>query len=200
MQAALDQFRSNIARVRHIASLYAHFSSMTTPALDLSDILRAEFVMAVSALDHYVHELTRLGMLEIVQGARPQTAAFLRFQISLNSTLQAVTPGAGTAWFDTEIRTKHGYLAFQQPDKVADAMRLISSIELWNTLSTHMGIPASDLKTRLELIVQRRNKIAHEADIDPSYPGVCWPITAADLIGVTDFIDNLCEAIHIVVV
>jgi hypothetical protein len=199
MQAALDQFRSNIQRVRHIANLYHYFSGVTTTALDLSDILRAQLVMAVSALDHYVHELTRLGMIEIVEGKRAQTPAFLRFQVPLDATLRAVVPSGGSGWLDNEVRSRHGYLAFQHPDKIADAVRLISTIELWNDLSTTLGIPVRDLKNRLQLIVDRRNKIAHEADIDPSYPGVCWPISASDVAGVTDFIEQLCEAIHVLV-
>lgn len=39
-----------------------------------------------------------------------------------------------------------------------------------------MGTSAKDIKDRLDLIVDRRNKIAHEADIDPSYPDTRWPI------------------------
>jgi hypothetical protein len=200
MQAALDQFRANILRVRNLSSLHAYFSSVPTPALDLSDILRTQIVMVVSALDHYVHELTRLGMIEIVEGRRSQTPAFLRFQVSLDGALRGMVPAAGSGWLDSEIRTRHGYLAFQQADKVADAIRLISPVELWNELSTRLAVPARDLKNQLQLIVDRRNKIAHEADLDPSYPGVYWPIHAPDVAGATNFIERLCETIHAVIV
>ena len=39
--------------------------------------------MAVSALDHYIHELVKLGMLEAYRSNRAQTDALLRFRISL---------------------------------------------------------------------------------------------------------------------
>ena len=39
MQAAIDQFRRNIQRVRNLGSLHQVLTSQTTPALDLSDIL-----------------------------------------------------------------------------------------------------------------------------------------------------------------
>jgi hypothetical protein len=200
MQAALDQFRANIQRVRNLSGLYSHFSSATTAALDLSDILRAQVVMIASALDHYVHELTRLGMIEIVENRRPQTPAFLRFQVSLEGALRGLMPTAGSSWLDTEVRTRHGNLTFQQADKIADAIRLISTVELWNELSARLRIPMRDLKNRLQLIVDRRNKIAHEADLDPSFPGVYWPISTADVTSSTDFIERLCETIHVIVV
>ncbi|MDT9178779.1 MAG: hypothetical protein P5702_14905 [Limnospira sp. PMC 1291.21] len=79
MQLALDQFRVSIARVRDLIDVHNYIKSQSTPALDLSDILRASLVLAVSALDYYIHEVVTLGMLEIYKGEPPQTAAFSRF-------------------------------------------------------------------------------------------------------------------------
>jgi len=138
-------------------------------------------------------------MLEVFDGNRPATNAFLRFQVSMDSAMSGFTRPSGNAWFESEIREKHGYLAFQQPDKIADAVRLFSPCNLWPSLASHLGEPASDIKTRLKLIVDRRNKIAHEADLDPSYPGARWPISSRDANNTVDFISELCEAIHIVV-
>ena len=67
--------------------------------------------MAVSALDYYVHEVTRLGMVEIYNGVRPSTHAFLRFQVTVDAALTELHGTNGSAWLETEIREKHGYLA-----------------------------------------------------------------------------------------
>jgi hypothetical protein len=48
---------------------------MTTVAIDVSDMLRAQIVLGVSALDHLVHEMARLGMIESAKGARQKTDA-----------------------------------------------------------------------------------------------------------------------------
>lgn len=200
MQAAIDQFRSNIQHVRNLHSLYTYFSTATTAALDLSDLLRAQIVLTVSALDHYVHELTRMGMIEVFELKRPTTPAFLRFQVTLDGAINGIQTPASSGWLDGEIRTKHGYASFQQEDRIADAIRLISSVQLWNEVSARLGIPAADIKNHLRLIVDRRNKIAHEADIDPSFPGSRWPITSADATNATDFVERVCETIHLVVV
>jgi hypothetical protein len=56
-----------------------------------------------------------------------------------------------------------------------------------------------ETRPELQLIVDRRNKIAHEADADPSFPGARWPLSTADVEGATKFIEELCEAIHAVI-
>ena len=200
MHSAIQHFSANIERVRALGGLYTALSRLTTPAVDATDILRAQIVLAASALDHYIHEITRLGMLEVCSGIRPTTNAFRRFQVTMDAAMTGLACGGGSSWFEMEIREKHGYVSFQHPDKVADAVRLFSSRELWPCVAAKLGITVEDVKTRLSVIVDRRNKIAHEADIDPSYPGTRWPISPADVSSAVDFIEHLCLAIHEVIV
>jgi hypothetical protein len=199
MRRALDQFDQNIVRVRTLGGLHQALATLTTPAVDATDVLRAQIVMAVSALDHYVHEVTLLGMLEVFTGVRPATPAYARFEVPVGTAVSGVANG-GTAWFEAVVREKHGSLSFQHPDKVAAAIRLFSPCELWPTLALALGRSAEALKTQLRLIVDRRNMIAHEADLDPSYPGVHWPISPAVASGVTDVVEEVCQAIHAAVV
>ena len=196
MQTAIEKFRSNIGRVKALGGLYKALTQLTTPALDSSDLLRAQIVMAVSALDHYIHEITRLGMLEVYDGSRISTPLLDKFQVSIDSVRAHADEGGGNAWFESEIREKHGYLSFQHPDKIAEVIRLFSSIQLWTSVATHLNMNPGDVKTRLRVIVDRRNKIAHEADSDPSYPGARWPISENDVNSAIHFIESLCDAIH----
>ena len=171
-------------------------SRLTTHAIDTTDILRAQILLTVSALDHYIHEITRLGMIEVFNGTRLSTSAFLRFQVSIDAAMQGLKISGGSSWFEGEIREKHGYLPFQQPDKIADAIRLFSSCELWPSVASSFGMSSKEVKDRLRLIVERRNKISHEADLDPSYPGSRWPISHSDVENTVKFIEELCEKIH----
>ncbi len=198
MKAALDDFIISLAHVRNVGGVYGSIKALTTPALDLSDLLRTQLVMCVSALDRYVHEVTRLGMLATLAGKRPPTDAFQKYEIALGSVSQATAALASDAWLDTEIRTRHGYLSFQQPEKIADAIRLISSVELWNALGAKLKQPPKALKTELQLIVSRRNQIVHEADVDPTYAGSGdrWPITAPMVNDAVVFIERLVITLH----
>ncbi|EAZ92627.1 HEPN domain-containing protein [Crocosphaera chwakensis] len=102
-----------------------------------------------------------------------------------------------TSWLEAEIREALGYQSYQQPDKIADAIRLISDKKLWDEVGNNMNKPAKDIKQQLTLIVDRRNKIAHEADIDPTYNiGNRWPIDEILVSETIDFIEDVVENIH----
>jgi hypothetical protein len=100
MQIAIDKFRDNMAHVKNLATIHNGLSSMTTSALDLSDILRAELVLAVSAFDAFIHDLARIGMLEILQGQRPETPAYLRFQVSMETVIFSRSHPTMQEWHD----------------------------------------------------------------------------------------------------
>ena len=78
MQAALELLRGNIRRSRDLVSVSRAINIQTSDALDFTDILRSAMVMSVSALDHFVHEIVRLGMLEAYRGERPRLSELPR--------------------------------------------------------------------------------------------------------------------------
>jgi DNA-binding FrmR family transcriptional regulator len=195
MQPAIEQFRLNIKRIRSISGLYKALRAMTTEAIDTSDILRTQIVMVVSAFDYFIHEIVRLGMIETHRGNRSKTGAFLKYRVSLES-IQHIGNTLGTdEWLDSEIRSQHGWKSFQHSDKVADAIRLISDKSLWEEVGREIGKPARDTKQELDLIVDRRNKIAHEADVDPTY-NTYWPIDEILVDDVVNFMESIAEAIY----
>lgn len=196
MHGAIAHFRSNISRARDLVGLAEVLKAQATSALDISDLWRAAIVLSVSALDDFIHRVTRIGMLEIAKGTRSATDAYRRFSVSLAAYDASKIAPAGVQWLDDEIRDRHGWLSFQQPDKISEAIRHVSSKSLWNEVAKIMSIPtAADVKQRLQLVVDRRNKIAHEADMDPTVPGARWPITSVIAADAIKFIENVVEAI-----
>jgi len=246
MQSALDLFRISISRVRDLIALHNSVKAQATGALDVSDMLRAALVLAVSALDYYVHEVVTLGMLEIHRGQRSEPtpsanttkSAFSRFKVSLGGARQERLAAIDIAsWLETEIEQTHGYAflqqsytvaalipaisssvvnrlnnasgledeirerlgyeSFQQADKIADAIRYISDKKLWDEVANKISKPAKDIKQQLNSIVDRRNKIAHEADIDPTFNiGNRWNIDEVLVGDAVDFIEQIVESIH----
>lgn len=194
MKAAIDSFKKSIERVRHLGGLHNALSTLITTAVDSSDLLRAQLVLAVSALDYFIHELTILGMIEVLEGQRAPTESFRRYKVS--SGLLITPGGVSSAAFEEDIRDRHSYLSFQQPDKIADAIRLFWENPLWRGVAVRIGKTEDVVKTELRLIIDRRNKIAHEADLDPSYPDARWPINPPDCIGAINFIESICNAIY----
>lgn len=196
MNNAIDAFRISMDHARHLGGLHDALSSLTTSAVDASDLLRAQLVLGVSALDYFVHEITVLGMVAVFEGRRPSTPAFLKYRVAMDSIRSGIM---GYAWFESDIRERNSFLSFQQPDKIADAIRLFSNVKLWQQVALQLSMPEQDIKNRLKLIVDRRNKIAHEADADPSFPNMRWPITKSDVDQSLTYIAQICESIYVAV-
>lgn len=194
MQTAIESFRASIARVRHLGGIYSAVRTLATTILDPSDLLRAQIVLAVAAMDYYIHEITAIGMIEVFEGKRPTPDSFSKFKVSVGAI--PLNSGQHSSWFLNEVRERHSFLSFQQPDKIADAVRLFTTVKLWARVSESLGTQEASIKAQIKLIVDRRNKIAHEADIDPSYPNARWPIDEEDVKASIDFIDSVVEAIH----
>lgn len=198
MNNAIDTFRTSMDRARHMGGLYEALLSLTTTAVDASDLLRAQIVLGVSALDYYVHEITVLGMLDVFEGKRQPTPSFLKYRVAMDSMLSSKTTAYD--WFECDIRERHSFLSFQKPDRIAEAIRLFSDVNLWQQVALQLAMSEEDVKDRLKHIVSRRNKIAHEADVDPSYSGnMRWTISKLDTDQSLDYITRIGESIYVVV-
>ena len=95
--------------------------------------------------------------------------------------------------FDSDIV----YKTFKQPDSIADAIRLISDKKLWLEVASIMGRTDKEIKQELKIIIDRRNKIAHEADIDPTLSlGNRWAIDEIMVGSAVNFIEQVVDSIH----
>lgn len=197
MKTTIETFRLNAERAKNLGGLNDAISSLMTSALDASDLLRAQIVLTVSALDYFIHEITVRGVLEIFDGKRPSTEAFRKHKVSAGLLLS--TASSSRSAFELDIRERHSFLSFQHPDKIAEAVRLFHGRPLWGEVAKLLVKSESEIKTKLRLIVDRRNKIAHEADADPSFPGARWPVTRKDGMDALIAVVEICEAIFIVV-
>jgi hypothetical protein len=189
-------------------ALHAYIVKNAASVLDPAELLRAEWAMRVSALDLYVHELVSQRLLEIFQGARPICPGYLKIQIS-NDTLMRIhangRSNVSDAAFDLEMRTRLSRVTFQAPDEIADGIRMISAVEIWTEIAKHHGAAgiqikayAGALKADLSQIVNRRHKIVHEGDLQPTVPRAPWPITRPDVDHVKAVILRIVNGIDVI--
>jgi len=197
MNQAFLQFSTNIEEVRKTHLISTSINVPTSSIVDTSPILRSCIVLSVSAIDHLIHELAIIGMCEIFNGTRVGTQKYNEFNVTLGfmSSITAVPP---LVTFESEIRRRLGWQTFQRPAKIKDAVALFNSIQLWQQVSITMADTEQNIKNRLDLIVDRRNMIAHEADIEPIYK-TKRTISDADVTGTIDFIEILGSTIYNVV-
>lgn len=205
----LAHFLSVWERCDQLAVIHTYLDSQLTPALTPDELLRAEWVARLSALDLYIHELVAQKMREIFDGRRPPSAGFLRFPIPSDVLMRIRESKSLTdqsSAFELEVRNRLSFSTYQDPEKIAEGIRLISDVELWNEIAIRQGATtttktskAKTLKLELSLIVERRNKIAHEGDLQPGTPRTPWPIDRTDLKHVASFISEVVKIIDLIV-
>ena len=169
----------------------------TNPADDLTDLLRAEIVYSISAFDKLIHELVKVGMIETFNGSRTETVQYKTFKITIDTLLKIQNPQGipPQFWLKQEIERQHKLLSFQEPDKVNDALNLISDKpHKWQIIANQLGMQDKDVKIYLKNIVNRRNAIVHEADED-SQTNQKTNILQNEVIQDITFIENLGQAI-----
>lgn len=203
MRNALNVFNALIDQGTISDGLYQYLDSQKIP-LDFSDLLRWQWILSVSALDRYIHDIVRIGMMQVFEGKRPQTPKFQTFRIGMNEFMNITGAPIPTIEFEREVARQHGFLAFQFPDKIADALAYIwDEKSKWDVISSHMKTPITshDLRVKLTNIVTRRNQIVHEGDcFSTLLPLKQQPISPADTQEVIKFISELAEAIYVSVV
>jgi hypothetical protein len=199
MQRAIQQLRLNIQSVKELDSIYSLIVE-NYPLLveQSSEILRAEIVLSVSALDCFIHDLVKYGMVETYQGNRLSSKQFETYQIpfkflKLIDGNQQVDEKLG--YLETIISEINSKDSYQSPKNIEYALGLINVNKIWSALANEMNSKADDIKNELSLIVDRRNKIAHEADYN-NLSGDKYPIDRNNVNDVILFIENLCEAIY----
>jgi len=199
MNRAITQYRYNSNSINELGKLF-DLIIKEYPLLkkQAEDILRAQFVMIVSALDCYIHDVVKIGILEIYLGQRISSKNTEKYPINL-TILQQIenAPNEQTklAFLENHIQSKNSEDSFQSPQGIEYALKLINIDKIWTRLSPEMSKQPDDIKKQLALVVDRRNKIAHESDRDNLSGGK----TAIDKILVNNtisFIDNLCESIN----
>ena len=163
-------FNANISAAHQAGSLYDYLTVSVTAPLSFDDLLRSQIVYSVSAFDKLIHDLVRIGMVDIFTGSRPATAKYLAESISMqiHSDLVSASIPPKEYAFEQAIFRKFKTVSFQEPGKVADGLSYVWGEEQkWQKIAGKMGLSDDVARKTLKLIADRRNAIAHEADIDP---------------------------------
>ena len=165
MTVARHHFEKNLESINILGGLYDYLSPQLK-AVDLSELLRAQYVMIVSALDHYVHTRVREDLLDIFYD---NTKTSPNISISLKIVkllLQEQNKDEQRRILDAEIRNILSKDSYQSSRNIENAFGLIEIKKIWSSIAVNFGMSADDLVKTLNLIVTRRNKIAHESDIN----------------------------------
>lgn len=194
---AFQLFKKNITDSSQLVALF-EYTNEYLPSMNFDDLLRAHFVYSVSAFDKLIHDIIKIGMLEIFSNKRPATPKYLSEGISLeiHNKISGATIPPKEYYFESEVIKKLSFMSFQDPNKVADGLSLIwGEPHKWQVIGANMGVESSIAKTTLKTISTRRNQIVHEADID-MVTGKKYSIEKTETEIVSNFILNCGTAIY----
>jgi hypothetical protein len=193
MRRALVTFTTSIADARGLTGLYDFLTASVPSPFSYDDLLRSQLVYSVSAFDKLIHDLIRIGMVATFIGVRTATPKYYSESISIqfHGTLIAATLPPKETLFEQEIARKLKTVSYQDPQKVSEGLSYIwDENNKWIKIGKLMGWEPDNAKTKLKLIVDRRNAIVHESDMNP-LSNTKNPINRAECNDVTDFIE-LC--------
>lgn len=113
MLFAYKRFLELVNDIQNIEILYKYIENAMTVPIDTSDLLRWQWVQCISVFDKFIHDIVRIGMIEIFQGNRLATPKYNNFQVDIQTCMdmQNVQLTAATV-FEQKIILKHSFLAF----------------------------------------------------------------------------------------
>lgn len=218
MNNAYAHFQSSICDIQKLGCIYSQtLNQYSLLCEELKDILRAQIVYAVSAMDCYIHEIVKIGIIHSYLGLRTPTEKWKGTCISLHQVRNLVNIEKRTdlSYFQkTPLITQQlnqivepilKTMSFQHPDKIKDAlsyiweephkMQSITTVINYNLIGNNSNEKTKYLEQKLQLIVTRRNKIVHEADRDITTGDKC-AICKNEVDDIILFIEKFVTAIH----
>lgn len=197
MYKALELFRLNIKDARNLTGLYEYLETSIITPLSFDDLLRAQIVYSVSAFDKLIHDIIRMGMLEIFTNQRPPTPKYLAESISISTynELTSATIPPREYIFEQAISQKLKTISYQDPSKIAEGLSYVWEEKFkWQKIAQVMATDEQTVKTTLKLIVNRRNTVVHEADINPLTEQK-YEISKSECGSITNFLSLCGESI-----
>lgn len=208
MYNSYKNFEKNIQSAQELASVYKYLTETITAPMCFDDLLRAQLVNSLSALDKLIHDLIKIGVIEIFNGIRSPTPKYLAEPLKMKVYHELSVSNSGTNAndllsraniFKEAITEKLSFVSYQDPSKISEGLSYITSENFkWRVISQHLSMDEQAVKTQLKLIVNRRNSIVHEADINPQNLDKI-PIIQSDCEDSIKFILKCGEAIYLLV-
>jgi len=169
----------------------------------LSELLRASLVGIVAAVDRYCHELVCQRVIKQLKRPSKASGELRRVTLPLLVATTAISHGKkkGTRPMNiikSCLQDQFHRSTFQRSDDIARALRIIGVTNLWPRCATRLGTTSQEIETKLNSIVDHRNRIVHEGDIfrrkrggKISYHPITPKQVTKDIIWISDLVDAI---------
>ena len=199
MSKALDLYNQSTNSSSVLSGIYAYMDKHvgSLDMFEIKELLRAEYVMIVSAFDTYFHNCVLLKMTEMFIGNTEKSKGFNNYSIPLDivcAIIESESTITRIELIQNAIRKINSKDSYQGKNSIEYALSLVGINRIWKRLSEEMGRPCDDIQRELNIIMKRRNQIAHESDYDYSI-NMKRDITLEDLTSARSFLTNIVKTI-----
>lgn len=167
---------------------------------DGENIWRSQIVFLDSALDFYLHELTKYGLWKIFKGDWSKTQKYKNLKVKMPFLENAIENVDDKSWFNDYVDKEFSMVPMMSYDAVKYQMNLlgINVLEVANEAFYCRGAEektVDKLKRRINELYYRRNLIAHQSD-RKSHNAEREKITLAEVDAFVEDIKKIVDAIH----
>lgn len=170
-QEMIDTFRLSINRIKNRFEI-VDLLRIQHKQDEANDMLRFQIVYAMSALDFFMHEIYSYGLLKIFQNDSPKTHRYYEYRIPLKLLEYALYEAENIDQYlrDTFIDINSNF-TFMSPGRIREMLNIISPDDYFAKAeqilkAKNIISPNVRLDHVLDQIYDRRNKIAHQTDIN----------------------------------
>lgn len=157
LQPILDRFISNIADIRNHFQTADDLLALQPPKQTAAeDIWRSQIVFLDSALDFYVHEIVKYGIIKMFNGDWTESTDYNKMKVRLSFAVDLAQNPSSTSKLLEEIDEMNKYSCFMGK-KIKEALRFIN---------VSYRLTSSEESFLIDLY-NRRNQIAHQTDRIP---------------------------------
>ncbi|TDC96134.1 hypothetical protein [Actinomadura sp. 7K507] len=160
------------------------------------DLYRAAWNQAVSALDHWLHrEIIDRAVILTNDMGRERPAALQRLPMPFAMVERMHTESMRDV-FREYLEDELSRITYQRSQRITEGLRLILTdkpSEIWAKVGANLAMTPEAVKAYQDAIVIRRNRIAHEADLDAQ--GNRTPMTGDEAEVTVEWIRKLAAAL-----
>ncbi|MDQ0599147.1 hypothetical protein QF037_003492 [Streptomyces canus] len=201
-----EAFMTNLSYARRMVEAGKMLTPFKSPTIDIDDFYRAAWVQAVAAIDHWPHEEVLRRVAELAAKDSSDMPYQLRvYELPLH-TVEAVKRGDVTVSDAVveHLRDKLAAQSLQHPGKISEVLKLVTEMKVWyeaagwinqSFFQGRTSLNEKKLRSRYLEITQRRNKIAHDADLIDGDLEQRRPIDEASVNDAIDWIERIALAI-----
>lgn len=167
----INTFRDNIKRIKNRFEIFDLLKN-NNRIEETNDILRFQIVFVMSSLDFFMHEIYSFAFIKIFKNEMPKTNGYKNYKIPLKLLEKAL--------YDAENIDRHlketfiginDSFTFMSPGRIRELLNIITSEDEFalveRKLKQRKIIKYNvRLDSEIEHIYDRRNKIAHQTDIE----------------------------------